>query len=395
MGFLCLAIGLSAARRQTLSLLALATAACVQPLSALPVAWSIAFASLRKRSLRVAAVLLTLTGVAVADWFVPALTGQRLTILQHRTPYVLLSEWRWEWIVDVLASGGAAIFVLRSLNRVAASPFVVTWLRALCYLGLISPSVSFVLELARSGLVPLWQPMRMAIWPVFIVNAAGPAVIAMFLQARRASTLAGMAVAAQIYSTITCSGVASCLKKVGTPEWDWLLLTATMSGALVFAIQHLYSRSKAQILAMAVLHSALALIMAGGPSATSRVAKQGITHLAGWAKSATPQCAVYAFPNAAATVYPGLFRVRAERSIFVDWLSGGQSNYFPMFASMWWQRWQWQMVERAAEEYGQAGVDYIVYAGPPPPHSAPPVYNRSGFTVFQTSRQCIAPTVSQ
>jgi len=58
-----------------------------------------------------------------------------------------------------------------------------------------------------------------------------------------------------------------------------------------------------------------------------------------WARSATPIEAVFHFPDAGKELYPGIFRARAERAVWVDWKGGGQVNFMEPLAREWWKRW--------------------------------------------------------
>jgi hypothetical protein len=86
--------------------------------------------------------------------------------------------------------------------------------------------------------------------------------------------------------------------------------------------------------------------------------------LANWARANTPQDAVFLFPDAGRELYPGAFRARALRAVYVDWKGGGQVNFLRDFGFEWWARWQrvgqGAFDPAAAQSYGAYGVDYVV-----------------------------------
>ncbi len=89
-----------------------------------------------------------------------------------------------------------------------------------------------------------------------------------------------------------------------------------------------------------------------------------IDELAEWARTSTARDAVFLFPDAGRGLYPGIFRARALRAVYVDWKSGGQGNYMQDIASEWWTRWWAVMAPKYRpgnpERYRGYGVDYVV-----------------------------------
>ena len=89
-----------------------------------------------------------------------------------------------------------------------------------------------------------------------------------------------------------------------------------------------------------------------------------LAQLSEWARTSTPQDAVFLFPDAGRRLDPGIFRAQALRAVYVDWKGGGQVNYIPDFAEQWWFRWQQTMVPRftaaAVPKFDALGIQYIV-----------------------------------
>jgi hypothetical protein len=74
----------------------------------------------------------------------------------------------------------------------------------------------------------------------------------------------------------------------------------------------------------------------------------------------------------------------------VDWKSGGQINYFPRFAELWWQRWtetgRGKLVpDRAAlAKLAERSVDFVVIHPEHAVAGSAPLFANSKYAVFAT-----------
>jgi len=118
----------------------------------------------------------------------------------------------------------------------------------------------------------------------------------------------------------------------------------------------------------------------------------GLEEVAAWAQSSTPRDAVFLFPDAGKSAWPGIFRADALRAVYVDWKGGGQISFFRSLAAEWWSRWQDTMAQPCTPErlphYQGLGIDYVVLrreagglAG------AAPLFESVGFRVYPTGGQ--------
>jgi hypothetical protein len=111
--------------------------------------------------------------------------------------------------------------------------------------------------------------------------------------------------------------------------------------------------------------------------------------LAAWARTSTPEPALFLFPDSGTSTAPGIFRVRALRGLYVDWKSGGQVNYFPEFSRIWWTRWvetgsgRWTPSQADFARLQDMGVDYIVLIKPA--RGAAPLFQNAAYSVYATS----------
>lgn len=120
-----------------------------------------------------------------------------------------------------------------------------------------------------------------------------------------------------------------------------------------------------------------------------RIATTDLRALADWARTSTPEPALFLFPDSKTSLDPGIFRARSLRGLYVDWKSGGQVNCFPGFAREWWTRWvatgsgRWSVTP---EDFSRLnGIDFVVLKKPI--DGVVPVFQNAGYTVYRTASQ--------
>jgi hypothetical protein len=113
-----------------------------------------------------------------------------------------------------------------------------------------------------------------------------------------------------------------------------------------------------------------------------------LDELSAWARSSTPKSTVFLFPEAGRDLQPGVFRAEALRTVYVDWKSGGQVNYFKDFGEQWLTRWQDLMAKPLAGSdfsgFASRGIDFIVLKSDRKMAGHSPAYENSGFAVYAT-----------
>ena len=88
-------------------------------------------------------------------------------------------------------------------------------------------------------------------------------------------------------------------------------------------------------------------------------------------------------PTAGGAFEPGIFRARALRPLYVDWKGGGQVNYLPSFAQLWWTRWNAVKTVQPFDRYAALGIDYVVFTRAKAPQGIPPAYEDARYVVFK------------
>ncbi len=90
-----------------------------------------------------------------------------------------------------------------------------------------------------------------------------------------------------------------------------------------------------------------------------------VAELAAWAEDRTWGSSMFLFPDAARELYPGVFRAKSRRALWVDWETGKQMNYFVSLAPEWSARWKATMEGPLSGDHLQAmlslPIDYFVF----------------------------------
>ena len=286
-----------------------------------------------------------------------------------RASYVWISMWPRTVIVNHVIQ--FAILVTAFVRLRPKTPAVLTFfLLGLPVLGLASmPASWLLLEQWKWTLTPQFQPMRallfVALMVQFLTAVAGVCAAA----GRRYAEAVAWFAAAYVLP----------LQPVLTqpPEWARAALVLALAGATVLPFW------RAPWLAPAVGVAAFfGIPLAGGVVNYPRLHTPELAQLSAWARSSTPQDAVFLFPDAARQQYPGIFRSEALRAVYVDWKGGGQVNYLKEFGEQWWFRWQQTVVRGFKPEdiprYSGLGVNYIVLRKR---MNTPPLFENSAYAV--------------
>ncbi|HEY3738610.1 MAG TPA: DUF6798 domain-containing protein [Bryobacteraceae bacterium] len=106
--------------------------------------------------------------------------------------------------------------------------------------------------------------------------------------------------------------------------------------------------------------------------------------LSEWGRANTPEQAMFVFPVSGHNLEQGVFRVKALRSLYVDWKAGGQANYFRDFAIEWQRRWdELSSGKLTPDSWRARGVDYLVYAGPRIEDLGEPVFQNAKYRAYR------------
>ena len=109
-----------------------------------------------------------------------------------------------------------------------------------------------------------------------------------------------------------------------------------------------------------------------------------LDQLAEWARTRTPQEALFVFPSSKRNLEQGVFRAKSLRGLYSDWKAGGQVNYFRDFALEWRKRWtELSSGTLSVDDWRSRGVDYLIYGGPWQEQLGEPVYENAGYRAYR------------
>lgn len=282
-----------------------------------------------------------------------------------RGSYNFISIWFGRW-----ASHWAFVFALAALGwwrlRSAMPPFFLNLAGGFLLYGLLVAPVSYLLlEQGKWGMMPQFQPLRALLWVTLaaMIGASLNGIRA----ARDGRVVAAVAWLAAAY---TLTGQLDPARLPALAFTDPVLRTRL----LVFVGLGLVAALAVRFSSLPALAAALALPFFAIPQLGKVKNYPVLDHpevhaLAEWARNNTGKDTVFQFPDAGQALYPGLFRVYSQRSVYADWKGGGQVNLLKDFAVDWWKRWRaageprvdparfWQ--ERAAQ-LAELGIDFVV-----------------------------------
>ncbi len=161
------------------------------------------------------------------------------------------------------------------------------------------------------------------------------------------------------------------------------LLFVVLFAAILAAIAAWKTKNLAERAAWLALVTMVPFLHGG--QAPRKVETPELRELADWARKSTARDAVFLFPDEGRALPPGIFRARALRTVYVDWKSGGQVNYFPGYAEVWWQRWTEALVPPfepgRTGTLSEMGIDYLVLSTSALPHRSP-VWKNERYAVY-------------
>lgn len=197
-------------------------------------------------------------------------------------------------------------------------------------LGLLSLLVAWITtDVLAWSLMPQLQPARAVLWTTFA------AVVSSAIAAGLATTLGERFLWLTLPFAVTIQVQPLALLWPSTPV---LLqhLGIVVALAVVAALSIRYS---AWAPGAVVAASMFVVLYGAGVRNYPQIHSPELDGLSAWARATTPIEAVFHFPDAGKELYPGIFRARAERAVWVDWKGGGQVNFMEPLAREWWRRW--------------------------------------------------------
>lgn len=267
-------------------------------------------------------------GVVEPQVFFSRISEEWSRLQQEQTPAAWVSTWHWQSIAFYLA-----VFALGAYAAMRIWPLLSRQSRWLLVMlpccGILSlPLSAFLLGYLRWSLIAQLQPARTLMFTVALALAVFG--VAGFKAVRERKT------------------VEACL---------WFLLLAALPFGAV-----LYRHGK----------------VSAEPS--------GIGEVAAWAEANTWGGSMFLFPDAGHALYPGVFRARSIRAVYVDWNSRQLAKYFERFACQWDERWRETMAgaysPQRLQSFRSLPIDYYVLQRRNQIPAVTPAFANKNFVVY-------------
>ncbi len=403
---LLLAVGLVARERYLAAGLAASVAFLYHPTTALAF-WAVyfvlacrpaGFPVMRRRLLGLAPLLVAGIFLLLPAWQAGGTQSSGLftriapwweQLLRLRSTYIWVSLWfpRWYWHYAILWI--VTLAACWRLRKETAGDLRFFWI-GLPLLGVLSVPASYLfLEAEKLALAPQLQVARNVLFVTLVAGLLSSMAGIRAAQAgRRLESFVWFAAAFAIPTgdPIQWTFFANLGDPVVRRRLLLVALLAAVAAVVAWAEQARFRWGIPAWAALALLPFYLYPTY-GKVENYPRLLNPDLEELSRWARSSTGKEAMFLFPDAGRDLYPGIFRARALRAVYVDWKSGGQANYFPEVGQEWWKRWQelgaLKYRRGSPGRYAQYGIDYVVLKKSNAAPREPAVFENASFIAYR------------
>ena len=318
-------------------------------------------------------------GASEAQPFFGRIDPELERIQRLRAPYVWVSLWGAGWVCHYLFLWAASLVALWRVRKLASRE-ACFFLAGLPLVGVLSMPASYLLlEKCKWILMPQIQIARAVLLIAVLAGLlAAAAAVNAGRQGRWWESSVWFLMAFAIPIDTLPGGPLDILRELG-----WMAPACALLASLA-----VWAESGGRKWALPAWAAAVVIPLFLIPAVQKAAAPpEDMAELSAWARSATPQDAVFLFPDAAGDLYPGVFRARSLRAVYVDWKGGGQANFLRSFAIEWWARWQrvgaGRFDPRQVAAYPGWGIDYFVLQRAHRLPGRATVFEASGFLVYR------------
>lgn len=299
-----------------------------------------------------------------------------------RASYNWLSTWKpwafWNFLSNGVVAGLALWRIWKHLGVRARF-----YSAALPLIGLLSlPIAWFVMERMKWALMAQVQPARAVLFTLVFALILS---IAAALYAVRA----GKWVEAALWfgPSIFTALHTYLWEQYSIPQQDLQMSAVGIAAALLTAW---FSKRSAQITIVSATLAVGVAVLCGWlwkdvlkKSNFASPENPDLTAASQWVRQNSPKDAMFLLPELVRSSESGVFRVRAQRALYVDWKIGGQVNYSRDFSFEWWRRMKLADDKtRALSSWKAEGVDYLILkAATAFPHGRE-VYRNSRYAIY-------------
>ena len=313
-------------------------------------------------------------GTAHAMTFFTRLDPAQESLQRLRASYVWISLWASQWLPNYVFLYAVTLLAVARLWKVL-TPELRYFAIGLPLIGMLSIPISYLtLEKMKLAVIPQLQPLRALLFVTVMAALLAAIAGCVAVQRNRYWEAIPWFLVAYLIPTNT--------NTMQLPSANRILVVLALTGLALLSLRHW------ALTALAAVAAFFVIPVYGKVINYPPLHSAALAELSQWARTSTPQSAVFLFPDANRELYPGIFRAEALRSVYVDWKAGGQVNYFKDFGEQWWSRWQNVMAKpfdpADCAKFAALGIDYIVVK---PEHKLlgrTPAFENSGYALYPT-----------
>ena len=297
------------------------------------------------------------------------------SLQRMRASYNWVSNWigafAWQWLFCWVA-GLVAYWRVRPQ---AGQMFLL----GLPVIGLLSVPVSYVLlEQLKWGFIPQFQPARTLLFVTVSTLILSAAAGVRAAEGRR------LLEAGAWFTIVFALPMQALLQNLNSRQVLLAAVLAAFSAAVVFAREQ---RWQPVALAAVVLGAYLLPPTFGKVRNYPAIADSEVDGVVKFVQERTSRNAMLLFADAGRALYPGVVRARSLRSVYVDWKSGGQVNYYRSLGEEWWTRWNaanaLKFQPDQFERLAGLPIDYVVLTSAQRLPNRQPEYENKRFLVYK------------
>jgi hypothetical protein len=317
-------------------------------------------------------------GFVHAQPFFSLIEAGHRTIMRTRAPYNWISLWPWQLWAQFLISGALALLAFQHLRDLIPA-ILHPYFRIIPWIGLATMPLSWLLlENLGWALFPQAQPMRALLFCHLFCQWLG--ILAAWRELKDGQWLKA---AAWLIVPLTISLRGNLLQIPADQLNKQFLLLAILLPAVWLA--HRFPKPQLAIAA------SFLLAITFGEVLQARLYKPfespALDSLSQWAQTRTPIDAQFFFPDIGRRMEPGIFRAKSARAVYVCWKQGGQVNYFPKYAAIWWERWSNLLAPNHPpldyNDLRRRGITHLAFTQDTPTEDLTPVYVSPAYRVYQ------------
>lgn len=265
--------------------------------------------------------------------------SKRVMALQHfRTKWSWVSLWApadmWHYAAICVLGLWATSRIWPEIRREMRVFFI-----CLPLWGIATVPVSYLmLEQLHLAITPQFQPTQALLYTVAIAMiASGVAAVKAAQKRRIAEAIGWFLVVMALPVNARIFDLFLLRNSLAWRQFAVWVALAVIAGLAATFLNRNWLRAISLLVPAAAVFALPGLARVSTPP---KLDMSQIIDLAQWARKTTWGSAMFLFPDAGRSTFPGAFRALSERAVYVDWQSGVHMTYYESFANDWYPRYE-------------------------------------------------------